>query len=261
MIEEITEVDRSLGVARDFDVLCDGSWVGVFQREDGVYIAHSDGREFRLKQSVRYPVVRALNRDRVIVLDARKRSNTPGAFLFSADGKLDHAFSAGDGIQDVVVLGDLIAVTYFDEGVFGDFPPSEQGIAFFDFQGQLFAGYQALFGSRAVRIVDCYSACRVDPQTLAFSAYTGFPLVRVHPRTSTQEVVELPRRLHGASALCVRGDLTFFFSPYDRIGVILSWQPGAKPKEVARHPGHLRGLEDGRFLAVGEHGFTVLHLL
>jgi len=258
MVEGTTTVDASLGTGRDFDVRPDGSWVGVFERGDGLHVAHTHGPGFRVSQALRYPMVRAIGYDRIVLVEARPLPNTSGGTVLSLDGQVHREFSIGDGVQDVVVLEDLIAITYFDEGVFSGRPPSEQGIAFFDFDGEFFGGYQSLFGAAAVDIADCYAACRAGRSTLAFSAYTGFELVRVRPRTREQELVPLPPELHGASALSVVGDRCYFFSPYDRKGSLLAWRPDAAAREIGCHSGLLRGIESGRFLSTGAHGFTVL---
>ncbi len=193
-----------------------------------------------------------------MLVDARPLPNTPGGAVLSLDGQVQREFFIGDGVNDVVVLEDLIAITYFDEGVFRGRSPSEQGIAFFDFDGEFFGGYQSLFGAAAVDIADCYAACRAGRSTLAFSAYTGFELVRVRPRAREQELVALPAELHGASALSVVGDLGYFFSPYDSKRSLIAWRPNEAAREIGRHSGPLRGIETGRFLSTGEHGFTVI---
>jgi hypothetical protein len=256
MVEEVTEVDRQLGRARDFDVRPDGSWVGVFERPDGLHLVDSSGGETRLAQQLRFPLARAIGWDRVAVVDSRPLPNISGGVLLSLDGKLVRTFSTGDGVQDVVVLDDLVAVTYFDEGVFSGIPPGDQGIAFFNLDGEFFAGYQTLYGAEAVDVADCYAACRAGRHTLAFSPYAGFPLVRVNPRAHTQEVLGLPKNLQGASALSVLGDAVYFFVKQK----LFAWRAGERPSEAGRYDGTLRGLENGRFLASGEHGFTILNV-
>jgi hypothetical protein len=169
-----------------------------------------------------------------------------------------HAFHAGLGVEDVVVLNELIAITYFDQGVQSGVPPSEQGVAFFDRDGQYYGGYRSLYGSTAANIVDCYAACRVDHHTIAFTSYSGFPLVLASPMSREHVSRELPSELHGASALSLRNETAIFFAPYQKKGALLAWQEGYQPREVGRHPGPLRGLEFGRFLSTGRHGFTVL---
>ena len=170
MDEQVVAIGQDLGDAVDFDVLRDGTWVGIFRRANGLFVVSSGGAEFAVDPAVRLPIVRFVDRDRVVVVSAQSRRNAAPSFISSLDGTTQASPAVGDGIEDVIVLSDLIAVTYFDEGVFSGISPSEQGIAFFDFEGRLYAGYRSLFGSDAVDIADCYAACKVDPHTIGFSA-------------------------------------------------------------------------------------------
>jgi hypothetical protein len=258
MDEEITAVDEALGMALDFDVLRGGAWVGVFQRGSTLHVASSFGFQFALPRTIRLPVVRYLDPDRLVVVDAKAAPGVYSGFVMSVSGTMLHAFHAGHGVEDVVVLNELIAITYFDQGVQSGVPPSEQGIAFFDRDGQYYGGYRSLYGSTAANIVDCYAACRVDHHTIAFTSYSGFPLVLASPMSREHVSRPLPTELHGASALSLRNETAIFFAPYQKKGALLAWQEGYQPREVGRHPGPLRGLEFGRFLSTGRHGFTVL---
>jgi len=258
MDEQVVSIAQDLGDAVDFDVLRDGMWVGIFRRSNGLFVVSSYGFEFALDPAVRFPLVRFVDRDRVVVVSTRSRRDGSPSCISSLDGTTRVPLAVGDGIEDAIVLSDLIAVTYFDEGVFSGIPPSEQGIAFFDFEGHLCAGYRSLFGADAVDLADGYAACRVDHHTIGFSAYDGFDLVCANPRARTHRARALPRSLHGASALTIKRDTAFFFSPYNSKGVLLELSAGGVVREIGRHPGPLRGLECGRFLSIGEHGFTVI---
>ncbi len=259
MEEEAIPVDAALGMALDFDVLRDGFWAGVFQRADGFFVSSADGSEFPVDGPLAYPMIRLLGDRRVVVVSSRSRGSAH-SFIANIDGSEKRVFSAGDGVEDVVVLRDLFAVTYFDEGVFSGVPPSQEGIAFFDMSGDFFGGYRSIFGSDAADMVDCYAACRADHHTIAFTSYVDFPLVYAQPQGPSHRSIALPRTLHGAAALTVRGRQAFFFSPYDHPQSVLRWDSSASepPVQIGSFAGRLRGLEYGRFLSAAEHGFTVL---
>jgi len=259
MNETSIATDVAFGRARDFDVTRKGDWVGVFEgAKNQLHVRFANSAGFPLALELRFPVVRVIAHDRVVVVDLRTTKGRANAHIFNRLGELLSSFCAGDGIEDVVVLGDLIAVTYFDEGVFGGVPPSEEGIAFFDFSGNLLWGYQSLMGSDAVDVADCYCATRVDHHTLAFSPYTDFPLVHVQPTTRQQNVHELPVSLRGATALSMHGATAFLYGPYEAKRTMFRWSPGTGAEGIGHHSGPLRGLEGGRFLSRGEHGFTVV---
>jgi hypothetical protein len=256
MQEDFVSTDRALGIALDFDVLQDGTWVGIFQRSHGLFVASSDGSNFCVGEALPSPRVRFVDRHRVVVVSG----NASRSFISSLDGSQCLLFDSGHGFADVVVLGDLIAITYFDEGVFSGDPASAQGIAFFDFEGHLFAGYQSLFGSDAVFIDGCHAACRVDHDTIAFCTLPHFALLCANPRARLHSAYPLPGELDGASAISLRGDTAFVYDPYDHKQRIFEWcvNTDRVAGDVGRHSGRLRGLEYGRFLSVGDHGFTVI---
>jgi hypothetical protein len=258
MEQVLTSTDPSLGKARDFDVRADGTWVGVFDRPDGMHVVHSNGPSFPLKGVYRIPVIRFLDDELLISLDRGGSSDELGARVTTSSGVQQCVFDPGYGIEDVVPLRDQIAVTYFDEGVFSNTSPACHGLAFYDFGGRLVGGYRDLFGSAAVRIFDCYCACRINPDRLAFSPYEDFSLIQLEPQSRLHDVVALPDALHGARALSIRGDQVFLFGPRPWSDVIFSWRRGAEPTAIGRHTGRLRGLEDGRFISVSERGFTIL---
>jgi hypothetical protein len=63
--------------------------------------------------------------------------------------------------------------------------------------------------------------------------------------------------LHGAAAVTFQRDRVFLFSPYSSEDSVLEYRDGVA-HEIGRHVGPLRGLEYGRFLSIGEHGFATL---
>ena len=258
MIEATTETDRAYGRARDFDVNRRDEWVGIFEKEKGAFRVHFGTSEnFPLDLPLNYPAIRLLDDDRILVVDTtRITKERENAHIFRRTGEPVASFCAGDDIVDIVILEDLIAITYSDEGIFGGVPPSEQCIAFFDFRGQLLWGYRSMMGFDAVEFYDCDCACRVDRHVLAF--LPCYPLVQLAPRTRTQRIDELPSSLEGATALSMRGPAAFFYEPDDNQRSIFRWLPGHKPEEIGKYPGPLRGLEWGRFLSLGYHGFTAI---
>lgn len=259
MIETATLLPPRLGSAQDFDLAEDGAWVGLFRRADGLSFVHSSRfAAFRTEATLEAPRVRWLGADRIVIAGSRSGGGSPNGHVFSSTGELLAAFDAGDGVQDVVSFGDLFVISYFDEGVFGATSPSNQGVAVFDRDGKYCWGYTSRLGSDAVEVADCYCACRLDADHLAFSPYTSFPLISLNLRTGAQRVLEVPEVLHGATALSTHGRHTFFFGPYASKDRLFRWAPGEPPVDLGRHAGPLRGLGGGRFVATSERGFALL---
>jgi hypothetical protein len=252
-------VAEPAGPGVDVDVGLDGGWVLARAGDHGTRIELSDGRTVDGPEETCFPVVRFLADGRLLLLDRSPASGGPNAWILRSTGLIDASFVAGWGIEDVVVLRDFIAVTYFDEGIYKG-SSGQEGVAFFDLDGRRVVGYREMMGASAVGIEDCCAACRVDSETLAFCPYDRFPLVRVTPRTRRQRITELPRILHGASAISMFGDLAFFFGLGKSNDTLFAWREGEGAVEVAHLAGRARGLEGGRFLAASDHGFSILSL-
>lgn len=211
---------------------------------------------------VRFPIVRIIDEETVVVVDARtdkKRSNN--AWIISRSGQVRCAFFVVDGVEEVLAFKSKIVVTYFDEGVFSGMSPSGEGVAVFNTNGQLLWGYKTKFGDDSVDVADCYCACQIDSARLFFLPYTEFPLVELNIETIHQKVYFVPEQLHGSSALSVHKDVAYLYSPYKFGEEMFALEIGSsEAKAVGRYPGPLRGLVGGRFLALGDSGYTIISL-
>jgi hypothetical protein len=106
------------------------------------------------------------------------------ARVYEPNGNLKSFFVLGDGIEDVQVdRNGRIWVSYFDEGVFGNFgwggdavPFGASGLSCFDAEGKRLWDFQPPqgFGS----ICDCY-ALNVARNKVWAHYYTDFPIVRI----------------------------------------------------------------------------------
>lgn len=257
--ENVTSTDPAFGTLLDVDVGTDGEWVGLFER-DGV-VTIRDASRARAVPVPLYctPRIRRLDATRVVVVEAWAYERQPNAWIIDWNGSEVTSFHAGSGVQDVLARGDRIVVTYFDEGVFKCPPPSDEGLAVFDDEGRLRAGYHSALGAASVGIADCYAACWLDGRRIAFCAYTEFHFVTLDVDTCEQVVHPTPRRLHSPGALSTAGATAFFHVA----NTLYSWVPAARdeqPVAVGLHPGPLRGLGAGRFLTHGADSFTTLEL-
>ena len=166
-------------------------------------------------------------------------------------------FALETGSADVLGSDQRIVVTYFDEGVYGDVSPSEQGLVAFDLDGSLGFEYQK-FVLDSVDISDCYCAAWTADRRVVFSPYTGFPLVVLDIESRQQAVHLMPEVLHGASAISEIDGAVILHSPYQEKTALYRWKPGQEPVRVGVHTGWLRGLWNGRFLSKNDHGFAIV---
>lgn len=213
---------------------------------------------FNIPVQCRFPTIRALGPDAAVVVDDAGGAKVNG-WIVARDGQVAASFYAGNGIEDVIVCGERIAITYFDQGIFSFDPPSPEGVAVFDLRGVFDYGYHTQFGRDLGEISDCYAACADEESRLLICPYTDFPIVRIDLAGRSREVFPTPGVVHGAGALSAAGDRVFLWSPYERRNEVFEFRLGgedAAPRGL--HAGPLRGLPGGRFLFREPSGYSVL---
>ena len=231
----------------------------------GNYIALSTNHEiitsfsrFKIDKKYNFPIIRWLSDHTFLV--ANCRANQPiNISIFDLEGKEVLSFLAGDGIEDIVVVDDKIIITYFDEGVFGDEGPNQEGVAIFSLEGKLLYGFNSSGNDGFVS--DCYAVCKYDNTHILFYSYTDFPLIKLNTQTFDCESYKTPSDFVGShSMVCKRGDV-FFHGSYDDKKSFFKWN--IKQNKLTRFgsfSGHLRGLEEGAFVHVGQNEFTIITL-
>lgn len=242
----------------DADMQDDDSWLALVG-DDSADTAVIHDTEFRLNRAFRYPVVRQLGTEGFVVVDRRASSTTDlNGMVFRYDSPSKPiSFHAGDGIADLLVTSNFIVTTYFDEGVFGRTPISHDGLAVFDHEGSFQFGYCSRLTARAVRVVDCYAACTITGDDIAFVAYTEFPLVTWNLKTGFHQTTPLPPALHGISAMSADRDEFFLYSPYRTKRALIHYSRGSY-KQVAQLDGRMKSIRNGRFLSILESSFSVV---
>jgi hypothetical protein len=70
----------------------------------------------RLSYSFEYPLIREVDEERFLIIEARQPVAHNG-HIFATTGHKLLSFYAGDGIEDVLIQAGHIVISYFDEGV------------------------------------------------------------------------------------------------------------------------------------------------
>jgi hypothetical protein len=206
------------------------------------------------------PRVAVFDDHRVAIVECRiTRRGEINAWIFSQQGVLLTEFSVGDGVEDLLATSDRLIVTYFDEGVFGFGNESgNEGLAVFGTDGRLEFGYHTQFGWSDHEIADCYAASLDSEGRVVFCAYSSFDLVRLDLEHRTRERWETPQPLHSCHALTMLGDTCFFGG--GRYGAnVRAWNLGGEWRDLGVSLGDVQGLPGGRFLALGESGYTIIY--
>jgi hypothetical protein len=166
---------------------------------------------------VAFPSVQPLPNGEVLVVGARchYRDGDPekNAVVFNSDGKAVRRFVLGDGINSVQTTEEgVIWVSYFDEGVFGNYgwnqPMGASGLICFDFAGRILWEFKPPAGFDS--ICDCY-ALNVAKKEVWTCYYTEYPLVKID---SAKRVRGWKNDVGGASALAVDGRRALLWGGY-----------------------------------------------
>jgi hypothetical protein len=180
--------------------------------------------------------------DGVLLVGARSRWRSEGpdrnAVVYGADGRERRRFLLGDGIEDVrSTRRGTLWVSYFDEGVFGNFgwghpgpePVGAAGLIEFGAGGErLFSYDPTVAGTDS--ICDAYALGLDEGGAAWVYFYTEFPIVRVERgryrlwKTDTE----------GARALAVRNGYAFLFGDYKRrnLGRIVKLEPNGRARVI-----------------------------
>lgn len=240
----------------DLDLTPSGAWVAVTASHQLSF----GGTIFPLSSPLWHPMVRAISDDLALVVGVvgSKSKDLPNGWIFDASGRVLSNFFAGHAIQDVLVSNRFIVISYFDESAcYGGLEGN--GVAVFDSVGNFQFGYRELFGEKAVEIADCYCTCWADKDRILFYPYTDFPVVSFDLLNKTQTIYDGPPETRGSGALSSRGDTVYFHSPYNDENGIFRWKVGEdNAVKVGSHSARLRGLTDGKFLAVSKTGYTIV---
>lgn len=173
-----------------------------------------DGAGYRMLRELTevtcsFPTVHGLPGDRILVVGSRaaRRGGTPdqNAIVFGADDRRSHSACVGDGVQDVCVTATgAIWVSYFDEGVLGNFGWEGQrvgrigaaGLTRFDPDLRLRWTYPS-----PGEILDCY-AMTTTGEDCYVCPYTEWPILRID---RNDHVERWTNDIQGACAMLASG--------------------------------------------------------
>ncbi|NJM53811.1 MAG: hypothetical protein HC846_10745 [Blastocatellia bacterium] len=152
----------------DIDIIEPDFWVGVTDFSDNKQSLIINGNQIILPEKIRFPIVRFINDEIVLVANSRARTEK-NAWIIKSSGEVVTNFSIGDAIENIVITKDFIVAAYFDEAA-----ACGEGIEVFNFSGERLFGYLEIFGIEEVIISDCYASTLVKRKQNHF-----LPLYRI----------------------------------------------------------------------------------
>ena len=242
-------------------MLLPDQWIAV-AGESGSYLRlYSNRGVIDIPPACRFPIVRYIDEITVLIVNARvEHQDQINAWIMDLpSGEVRSEFSVGDAVNDVIVMINYIVVSYFDEGIFGDIKPSNEGVAIFSKSGLFLYGYNS-DSYNSVFISDCYALLKKTEEEFLFLPYTDFQIVSFNISNQKQILIETPDFLHGSGTITFVNDTFFLLGPYnDRDGIYsftadsyLSQRIGSRPRFCSR------GLPDGRVLGWTENSIFIM---
>jgi hypothetical protein len=252
-------IDRSININVGQDKILD-----LDSDEQGQFIAFTNSKTVITNDNsliidieIRFPVIRRLDLETFLIADSRTDKLLNG-HIYNFNGQLLKSFLIGDGIQDIVVHNNKIVATYFDEGVFGDDGPNNDGLAIFDLVGHQLFGFNS--SVEDFSIDDCYCICKHKTNTVLFYAYSDFKLCELNVETFQFKSLDTPNDFSGASAISSTKDKIIFHSSYNDKTSFFSWDTiKNEVVKLGNYSPLLKGIENGYFLSFGESGFTIIN--
>lgn len=235
--------------------------------DDNFFIAYTDNKEIitsdkkiSIEIEIKYPIVRLIDKEKFLLIDSRTDSNKQNAFIYDFNGRLLKTFLAGDGIQDVLIQNNKIVITYFDEGVFGEGGPNNNGLTVFNFDGKQEFGFNESI--QGLHIYDCYCICKQDKNKVLFYAYDFFNVVQLNLDNFEWQEFKTPNDFEGASAMTNIDDKIIFHSSYHDKKSFFVWdRQNDEVTKAGEYGSNLKGLQAGKFLTFGEKGFVIIDVL
>ncbi|MCL2119831.1 MAG: hypothetical protein FWH27_15550 [Planctomycetaceae bacterium] len=255
----------------------DGNGQFIALTETGLVIAHDFKAmlkrvRHRPPLEFRYPMIRRLDPNRFLVVNARTRGENNGR-VFDLDGQELNCFFLGDAIEDILIFPDRnrIAIMYHEVGIIGSKPPSGSGVAVFSHDGKQLWGFNDLIDkgdiSENALIIDRLPLCKNGTDSiLFFSHYFKSQLTELRLDDFNLSFSAIPERVHFATALSPIGENEIIFyqpdtyRPEPDSEKFFWWDRQTNDVEELSGPvsGWITGLGNGRFLCWHDFGYTVI---
>lgn len=250
MTEQIFVIDTAAKIL-DIDTDSFGNYIALTDK----YEVITPSFRTQLPGGQRYCMVRQLNGALFLVLSLGIKQ-TNNIWIYNNEGILLQSFFAGEGIEDILVFEDKIVCTYFDEGVFGNDGPNTEGLAVFNFQGQMLYGFNS---NANWLIADCYCACKMNANTVLFYPYTDFPMIALNLDSFTSKRYETPVDFRGAHVMTCNDGQVILHSTYKNKENFFLWDMrGNDVKKFGAFSGRLKGLGNGKFMCFNNNGFSII---
>ncbi len=253
MTEHVILIDTSHSKILNLDADDQGNFMAFTDNNSVI----TNDQILKIDLELRYPIIRRLNNETFLIADCRADNKING-YIYNFRGQLIKSFLVGDGIDNIIVHRNKIIITYFDEDVYGNEGPNNDGLAVFDFQGKQEFGINSSVGD--LLISDCYCICKHGTNRVLFYAYPDLKVFELNLDTFKLECYETPTDFSGSSAISSTADKIILHSSYHDERSFFFWDRNKKEviKSGDYSPG-LTGIKNGKFLIYGDNGYTIIN--
>lgn len=240
---------------RDADVI-GRTWCAIAEHS-GVDYLLSESQRFALDRRYSFPKIRFLSESQILVVDCCAKSiKDPNATIFDLGGKVSGTFHAGDVISHVAVTKRTIAFGFHDEGVLGNNPVSNEGIAIFDLKGHFLHGYNSA-ATAGIVVMNCYCLCCAGGDEIAFVPYPSMQLVKWNAKAKHHSATSLPKEASGPSAIAIHQSKLYVIGSYhDKNAMLRIDGDTVTSLRVPQTTPNI--LRDGRFLLQSKNQLTTM---
>lgn len=252
----MTDHSININVGQDKILDLDADEQGQFIAFTNSKTVITNGTSLTIDKEIRFPIIRRLDLETFLIADSRT-DKLPNGHIYDFNGQLIKSFLIGDGIQDIIIHNKRIVATYFDEGVYGEDGPNNDGLAVFDLFGQQIFGINS--SVEELGIDDCYCICKKNKKAVLFYAYSDFKVSELNLDRFEIASFDTPNDFSGASAISSTKDNIIFYSSYHDKTSFFNWDKDKN--EVTKFGSYsplLKGIGNGKFLAFGDSGFTII---
>ncbi|MFY0672347.1 MAG: hypothetical protein JXQ87_03030 [Bacteroidia bacterium] len=150
---------------------------------------HTESWMIDTKNEFRFPLVRRIDHDSVLVVNTRSDENEKNAWIYNRNEELVKSFTIGDAVNDIVVFNRKFVVSYFDEGIMAQKEYSKEGLAIFNKDGKMKWGFNS---NTEFEILDCYQIVKSDWNKVIFFGYGKFPICELNIDFLTIKELQIP---------------------------------------------------------------------
>ncbi|WP_160136031.1 hypothetical protein [Chryseobacterium sp. c4a] len=216
----------------------------------------SSALEVPLELRLDIEIVKIINEEKILIVLGNS-DLIENALIIDYQGNIQVQFSIGIYINDIIINGKKIIVSYYDQGVMGSNGPNNDALAVFNLKGQQVFGFNS--STLEDQLIDCYCTANLGNNKIVFYGYGNFSLQELDLNTLKLIVHETPPQCIGATSLSTKADNLIFHSTYKDKTSFFVWN--LQSNHVNQIPSEFKNInatDHGMFYKIDEKSFILI---